>query len=319
MFSFLEIPADFVTYSLLKLAPDTHAAEALRFFLYDTMKVFLLLIVIIFLVTYLRSYLPRERVRRLLAGQHRFLGHVLAAFTGIVTPFCTCSAIPLFLGFLEAGVPLGVTFTFLVASPMINEVAIGLLLGLFGWNIVLLYVGSGLLIAIVSGLIIGSLPVNRLLTLDQSADMSVFSGGEYKTQKDRLAFARRVTNAIVRRVWLFVLFGISLGSLIHGFAPANLLSDLTDKSGFLGVPIATAIGVPLYSNAAGILPLISALVEKGLPIGTALAFMMSVTALSLPEFLILRRIMKTRLIILFALTVSLGIIATGYLFNAVIG
>jgi len=294
-----------------------HAAEALQFFLYDTLKIFTLLIVIIYAVSILRSYFPPERARKLLANRKAFLGNILAALLGVVTPFCTCSAIPLFLGFLEAGIPLGVTFSFLIASPMVNEVAFVLLFGLFGWKVAVLYLASGLVIAIVSGIIISSLHLEHLVKKLGKKNIKLAKQGKV-TMQDRTNYARRYTWNIFKQVWLFVLLGVGLGALIHGYVPADFLARYAGKDVWYAVPLAVIVGVPLYANAAGVIPLISALTEKGVALGTTLAFTMAVTGLSLPEFLILKKVMKLKLLLLFFAIVAAGIIITGYLFNAIL-
>jgi len=311
--------ADWVTQDILYIKPGTLPAEAVSFFIYDTIKIFALLCVIIFAVAVLRTFISSEKVKKILAGKKTLTGHFLAAALGIITPFCTCSAIPLFLGFIDAGVPLGMTFTFLIASPMINEIALVMLLGLFGWKIAALYIVSGMVIAIVAGFIIGKLKPEKLLTKSFSAagrpDQTIKPNMDWK---QRLKYARSYTAGIVKKVWVFILIGIGLGAWIHGYVPADFLAAYAGPNNFFAVPLATIIGIPLYANAAGVMPLVNALTEKGMAIGTVLAFMMSVTALSLPEFLILRRVMKTRLILIFAGIVGAGIIFTGYLFNAIL-
>lgn len=315
LFRPLTLFADAVTYRLLALAPGTHAAEAVRFFIVDTLKIFLLLIVIIFTVTVIRTFVPPERIRSLLARRGKLAGHVMAGGIGVITPFCTCSAIPLFLGFLEAGVPLGVTFTFLVASPMVNEVALALLLATFGLKVALLYVVSGLTIAVVAGMVIGSLKLEHLVDRGAEEDGCGCGRSHSDTWPKRFAFAGRYTRMILRRVWWIVLLGIGVGAWMHGYIPADFLARYAGADRWYAVPFATLIGIPLYANAAGIVPLVSVLTEKGVAMGTTLAFMMAVTGLSLPEFLILRRVMRTKLIVIFASVVGVGIMLTGYLFN----
>ncbi len=314
----LEVFAEWLTLSVLSLQKGSTAANAVSFFIADIIKIFILLAVIIFAVSFLRTYLSREKVKKILSQKRTYFGNVLAALLGIITPFCTCSAIPLFLGFIEAGVPLGVTFSFLVASPMINEVALVLLLALFGWKIAILYIASGLVIAVVSGVVIGKLKLEKLLrkTSPESAIRWNYSG---KKIQQRLEYAIGYTLHIIRKVWIYILIGVGLGAWIHGYVPTDFLAAYAGADKWYAVPLATLIGIPLYSNAAGVVPLISALVEKGVSIGTALSFMMAVTALSLPEFMILSKVMKPKLILIFAAIVGLGIIFTGYLFNAVIG
>ena len=312
----VKLLADWLTYSVFSIAHNTLLAEAVNFFIFDTIKIFILLSVIIFIVSIIRSFLPPEKIRNILSHKYQFTGNILAAFLGIITPFCSCSAVPLFLGFVEAGVPLGVTFSFLVASPMINEVALVMLLGMFGWKIALIYTISGLLIAILSGLIIGKLKVESLV------EDFVFQNkisAEYQNQKQtwqqRVNYAKNYTLDILKKVWPYILIGIGIGAFIHGYVPTDFLARYAGANRWYAVPLATIIGIPLYSNAAGIIPLVSVLTEKGVAMGTTLAFMMAVTALSLPEFMILKKMMKIKLLIIFALIVIIGIILTGYLFN----
>ena len=293
--------------------------EAVNFFVYDTIKIFLLLAAIIFAVSIIRSFFPPEKIKKILSHNNRFKGHVLAAVLGIFTPFCTCSAIPLFLGFVEAGVPLGVTFTFLVASPMINEVALIMLLGMFGWKVALLYIASGMVIAITAGLAIGAMKVERLLErLEFKNGTNPLTEGIELKWPDRIRYAKTHVVFIIKSVWLYVIIGIGAGAWIHGYVPVDFLARYAGGGKWYAVPLAVLIGIPLYSNAAGIIPLVSALTEKGMAMGTTLAFMMAVTGLSLPEFMILRKVMKARLILVFAGVVGAGIILTGYLFNFVI-
>lgn len=316
----IKLLADWFTYGLFHLEEKTIFAEALNFFIYDTIKIFILLTVIIFTVSIIRSFLPPEKVRSVLSRKGKYSGNVLAAAFGIITPFCSCSAVPLFLGFVETGVPIGVTFSFLVSSPMINEVALVLLLGMFGWKVALIYIGSGMLIAIFSGIFIGKLRVENLIEsfVFEKQERAVES--EVKiTWKDREEFARDYTFEIVKKVGIYVLIGIGLGAFIHGYVPADFLAKYAGAGKWYAVPLAVVIGIPLYSNAAGVIPLVSALTEKGVAMGTTLAFMMAVTGLSLPEFLILKQVMKIRLILIFAGIVGAGIIFTGYMFNLILG
>ena len=312
----IQLLADWLTYTVFNIESETLLANAVNFFIFDTIKVLVLLSVIIFVVSIIRSYLPPEKIRAILSHKNKYVGNILASLLGIITPFCSCSAIPLFLGFIQAGVPLGTTFSFLVASPMINEVALVLLLGLFGWKIALMYIVSGLIISIFSGIIIGKMKVESLVesfvyqsTIKGNIDLPKMS------QKERIIYARDYTLDILDKVWIYVLFGIGVGAWIHGYVPADFLAQYAGADKWYAVPLAVLIGIPLYSNAAGIIPLVSALTEKGVAMGTTLAFMMSVTALSLPEFMILKKVMKIKLIIIFAGIVGVGIIFTGYLFN----
>ncbi len=315
----LQLFADWLTYSVFGIVPKTLLASAVNFFIFDTIKIFILLTVIIFAVSVIRSYLPPEKIRAILSRKNKHLGNILAAVLGIITPFCSCSAVPLFLGFVQAGVPLGTTFSFLVASPMINEVALVLLLGLFGWGVALIYIVSGLMIAIFSGMVIGKMKVENLV--EPFVYQSTVNGGvEFPkmTKRERINYAKDYTLDILKKVWPYVLIGIGVGAWIHGYVPADFLARYAGADKWYAVPLAVAIGIPLYSNAAGVIPLVSALTEKGVAMGTTLAFMMAVTALSLPEFMILKKVMKTKLIIIFASVVGLGIIFTGYLFNFIL-
>ncbi len=319
MFYPIQLLADWLTYNVFSITPKTLLAEAVNFFIYDTVKILILLSVIIFFVSIIRSYLPPEKIRDILARKNKYVGNVIASLLGIITPFCSCSAIPLFLGFIQAGVPLGTTFSFLVASPMINEVALVLLLGMFGWKIALMYVISGLIISILSGIIIGKMKVESLVepfvyqnTINGNIELPTMN------RKERIIYAKNYTLDILKKVWLYILIGIGIGAWIHGYVPADFLAQYAGSDKWYAVPLAVLIGIPLYSNAAGVIPLVSALTEKGVAMGTTLAFMMSVTALSLPEFMILKRVMKMRLILIFAGIVGLGIIFTGYLFNLVL-
>lgn len=311
--------ADWLAYGLFALASKTTLAEAVDFFIYDTIKIFILLTVIIFVVSLIRSYLPPEKVRAILSRKNKYLGNTLAAILGIVTPFCSCSAVPLFLGFVQAGVPLGTTFSFLVASPMINEVALVLLFGLFGWKIALIYIISGLVIAIISGIVIGMMKVEHLVEPFVFQNLAK-NGIELPkmNRKQRTAYAKEYTLDILKKVWPYTLIGVGVGAWIHGYVPADFLAQYAGADKWYAVPLVVLVGIPLYSNAAGVIPLVSALTEKGVAMGTTLAFMMAVTALSLPEFMILKKVMKTKLIFIFASVVGLGIIFTGYLFNAII-
>lgn len=315
----VQLFADWLTYSVFGIVQETLLASAVNFFIFDTIKIFILLIGIIFSVSMIRSFLPPEKIRTLLSSEKKYFGNVLASLLGIITPFCTCSAIPLFIGFLEAGVPLGTTFSFLVASPMINEVALVLLLGMFGWKVALLYIVSGLIISIVAGIVIGHLKVENLV-----ADFMYKNKNNKQLQlpemtwSQRISYAKNYTIEITKKVWIYIVIGIALGAWIHGYIPTDFLAQYASSDKWYTVPLAVLIGIPLYSNAAGIIPLVGVLTEKGVSIGTSLSFMMAVTALSLPEFMILKKVMKTKLIIIFAGIVGMGIIFTGYLFNLVL-
>ena len=318
---FAEAPlADWISYDLMRLERGSHLGGAVDFFLADVPKVLLLLLGIVTVVTLIRSFFPPERVRAALAGRGTLAGSVASAAFGIVTPFCSCSAVPLFIGFVEAGIPLGVTFAFLISSPMVNEVALVLLWGLFGPEIALVYVAAGLTVAIVGGLVIGALHLERYVepyvwelqgTGGHMAEVKV-------TWADRTTDAWRYTVDLVRRITPYLLIGIGIGALIHGYAPTELVAAIGGRSNPFAVPIVVLIAIPLYSNAAGTIPIVQALLGKGMPLGTTLAFMMAITAISLPEFIILRRVIKPQLIAIFATVVTIGILCIGYLFNAII-
>jgi hypothetical protein len=306
-------------YDVVGLSRTSRLGESVHFFFYDVTKITLLLTGIIFVVTILRSFMSVERTRALLGGRRGGVGNVAAAGLGVVTPFCSCSAVPAFIGFVAAGVPLGVTMSFLIASPMVNEVAIVMLFGLFGWQITALYIVSGLTIAIVAGIVIGRMGLERWVepfVFETKLRGKVIDPSMGLSWDDRLTMAREEVVTIVRKVWPYLLVGIALGAAIHGWAPEDWFA--AHAGGPLGVPIAVGLGVPLYSNAAGVLPLVEALHDKGMPMGTVLAFMMSVVALSLPEVILLRRVLQPRLIATYIAVVAGGIVITGYLFNAVL-
>lgn len=310
-------PVSLWAVAQLPVTPGSHLAEALAFFLYDTPKVLMLLTLVVFAMGVVRSFFSADNTRRLLSGKRVGVGNVAAASLGIVTPFCSCSAVPLFIGFVSAGVPLGVTFSFLIAAPMINEVALGLLFGLVGWQVALAYLGFGLGVAIVAGFVIGLFHLDGWLqpwvreVRMGSADLPDHKLGLV----DRLRAGLDAVADIVGKVWLWVIGGIAVGALIHGYAPAELLASIMGKDAWWSVPAAAVIGIPMYSNAAGILPIVEALIGKGAALGTVLAFMMAVIALSLPEMIILRKVLTVKLIAVFVGIVGLGIISVGYLFN----
>jgi len=315
----VKIFAECLTYRVFSISPETLLAEAVGFFIYDTIKIFILLAIIIFTVSIIRSFLPPEKIKKILSHKNKYAGNILAAVFGIITPFCTCSAIPLFLGFIDAGVPLGATFSFLVSSPMINEVALVMLLGMFGLKIALLYTVSGLVIAIISGIIIGELKLENLVeNIGFKPQGNTFLTNFKLSWKDRVKLARAYTLFVIKGVWPYIIVGIGVGAWIHGYVPSDFLAKYAGQGKWYAVPLATAIGIPLYSNAAGIIPFVSVLTEKGVSMGTTLAFMMAVTGLSLPEFMILKKVMKIKLLAIFAGIVGLGIIFTGYLFNFIL-
>ncbi len=296
--------------------------EALCFFLYEVPKVLLLLTAVVFLMGVVHTFISAERTRALLSGRRTGVGNIMAASLGIVTPFCSCSAVPLFIGFLQAGVPLGVTFSFLISAPMINEVALALLFGMFGWKVALLYSAMGLAVAIIAGMVIGKLRMERFLEewvqKLQERVVSPEVEGEAMSLHLRLREGLHHVRDIVGKVWLYIVLGVGLGAGIHGYVPENFMASLMGKSVWWSVPVAVLIGVPMYSNAAGILPVVEALLGKGAALGTVMAFMMSVIALSAPEMIILRKVLKPRLIAVFAGVVALGIMLVGFVFNLVL-
>lgn len=319
-YNIIEPLSRWVAYGLLGLPAGSHLGESLAFFLYDVPKIFLLLSGMIFIITIVRSFFSPERTRALLGGRREGVGNVLAASLGVVTPFCSCSAVPLFIGFLESGIPLGVTFSFLIAAPVINEVALTMLLGMFGWRVAALYLASGLGIAAVAGMVIGRLRLERYVE-EFVWQIQVGQGAD---ESRGLTWARRVAQAwdavgeIFGKVWLYVVLGIAVGAGIHGYVPEQAMAQILGQQAWWSVPAAVLVGVPLYSNAAGVIPIVHALMEKGAALGTVLAFMMAVVGLSLPELIILRRVLKPQLLAVFVGVVSLAIILTGYLFNAVL-
>ena len=306
---------------LFGLTRQTHFGEALHFFFYDTPKVVLLLTGIVFIMGIVQTFFAPERTRALLSGKREGVGNVLAASLGVVTPFCSCSAVPLFIGFLSAGVPLGVTFSFLISAPMVNEVALVLLFGMFGWKVAALYLGMGLLVAIVAGLVIGKLKMERHL---EEWVQKILAGQVAHHADEDISWVGRFeagighVREIVGRVWPYILGGIALGAGIHGYVPADFMASFMGRDVWWAVPAAVVMGVPMYTNAAGVIPIVEALIGKGAALGTVLAFMMSVIALSAPEMIILRKALKPTLIATFAGVVATGILLVGYLFNAVL-
>lgn len=318
LYSQLQRIASFTTYDVAHLTRGSHLASAVEFFVFEVPKVLLLLTSVVFVVGVLRSFFTPERARQLLAGRREASGNVLAALFGIATPFCSCSAVPLFIGFVTAGVPLGVTFSFLISAPMINEVALVLLFGLFGWKVAGLYLGTGLAIAIVAGWVIGRLKLERHV---EPWVWQIQSNSEAidirKTWADRITDGYAAVREIVGKVWLYVILGIAVGAGIHGFVPTNFMASFMGRDAWWAVPLAVLLGIPMYSNAAGIIPIVQALLGKGAALGTVLAFMMAVIALSLPEMIILRKVLRPVLIATFVAVVGTGILIVGYLFNAV--
>jgi uncharacterized protein len=317
IYSNLAHAAKWITYSLAGLTEGTHLSAAVEFFIFEVPKVLMLLTLIVFVVGVVRSFFTPERTRRILSGRSEAVGNVLAALLGVVTPFCSCSAVPLFIGFVTAGVPLGVTFSFLVSAPMVNEIALVLLLGLFGWKVAAIYMGTGLAIAMVSGWVIGR------LGMEKHVEEWVYETQIGETTEERLDWDARMrcglsaVRDIVSKVWVYVVLGIGVGAGIHGYVPQDFMASFMGKDVWWGVPAAVLLGVPMYSNAAGIIPVVQALLGKGAALGTALAFMMAVIGLSLPEAVILRKVLKPRLLAAFFGIVAVGILMVGYLFNAI--
>jgi len=317
IYKYLQNISDFFVFQVFRMSPEKHLTETVRFFIYEVPKVLLLLVLIIFIVGVVRTYFSPEKTRKALEGKPLFVGNVMASMLGIVTPFCSCSAIPLFLGFVEAGIPLGVTFSFLIAAPMINEVALVLLIGLFGWKVALIYVLTGLTIAILSGFLLEKLKLERYVAdwvyktkANQSLEDEVSM-----TFSKRIAAGGDVVKEIVGKIWIYILIGIAVGAGAHGFVPDAYLAGALGSQNWYSVPLAILVGIPLYSNAAGIIPIVSVLIEKGVTLGTALAFMMSVIGLSLPEIIILKKVLKWQLIGIFIAVVALGIVLVGLIFN----
>jgi len=317
------IPFSEALVGLLPVARDSHLGGALQFFFYDTPKVLLLLTGIVFVMGIVHTFVSPERTRALLSGKRLGVGNAMAASLGIVTPFCSCSAVPLFIGFLQAGVPLGVTFSFLISAPMVNEVALALLFGMFGWKVAALYLGMGLLVAIVAGLVIGELKMERHLedwvrAMQNTQEVVAFEGTDMHWG-ERIDSGLHHVREIVGKVWPYILAGIALGAGIHGYVPEDFMASIMGKDApWWSVPAAVAIGVPMYTNAAGIIPIVEALMGKGAALGTVLAFMMAVIALSAPEMIILRKVLKPQLIATFAGVVAAGILLVGYVFNAIL-
>jgi len=319
MQDYLQFFADWVTSTLMGLVKTSPIGASVNFFIYDSIKVTLMLAVIVFAVAIVRSFITPQKVKEWVAGRTEGVGNVMAAVLGIPTPFCSCSAVPLFIGFVESGVPLGITFSFLVASPLINEVAAAMLLAMFGWQIALIYIVSGLIIAIIAGIIIGRLhlegEVEEFVWKCKMHDQP----DKIMTWRDRIDFAVAESKSITLKVLPYILIGIAIGAVIHGYAPSDFLVNIAGKDNPLAVPVAVLIGIPLYSNAAGMIPIMEVLTAKGMAMGTALAFMMAVIGLSLPEMIILRKVIKIKLLVIFAGILFLAFTLTGYLFNVILG
>ena len=318
MFYYWEKFVDYLIYTLLGFDKTNHLASALHFFIFDTVKIFILLITIIYFVSILRTWFNVEKVRAYLQGKSLLLGNVLASLFGIITPFCTCSAIPLFLGFIQARIPIGVTFSFLISAPMNNEIAIAMLFSLFGWKVTLIYIGFGLLIAIIGGYLIGKINAEKYILLDiKPLEGNLEDVKIDLTIKQRHKEALSYTLDIFKKIYLYVIIGVGVGAFIHGYVPTDFIVEYAGSDAWYSVPLAVILGIPMYASAAGVMPLVEVLTSKGMLLGSALAFMMSVTALSLPEAMILKRILHTKLIVIFFTIIGFGIICIGYIFNTI--
>ncbi len=320
VYQLLPVFSSWLTYGVFHIAKGSRLGGALEFFFYDTPKVMMLLLIVVFGVGIIRSFFTPEKTRSVLSGKSEFIGNILAAILGIVTPFCSCSAVPLFIGFVTAGVPLGVTFSFLISAPMVNEIALGLLYGLLGWQVAVIYMGTGLFLAIFAGWVIGKLKLENHIepwVREMHMDSSLVNDDKL-TWKERFVYGWDAVKEIIGRVWIYVIIGIGIGAAIHGFVPENVMASIMGKGSWWAVPLSIIIGVPMYSNAAGIIPIVEALLGKGAALGTVLAFMMSVIALSLPEMVLLRKVLKPKLIAVFIGVVAGGILFVGYLFNMII-
>ena len=322
IFKPIELFANFVVYNVFNLKPLSKISGSLQFFIYDTIKIFILILIISFVVGFIKSFFAPEKTKKYLKGFPLGVGNILAALLGVVTPFCSCSACPLFIGFVEAGIPLGVTFSYLISAPMINEVALVLLWGLFGIKVALLYIFSGLIVAIFGGIIIGELKLERFvepfvykIKEASTGTCSCNSNQKPTTLSARLIEAKESALMVFKKVYLYIILGVGIGALIHGFVPAGFLLKYAGAQNPFAVPLAVLIGVPLYANVAGVLPITEVLVKQGLPIGTVLAFTMAVTALSFPEMIILRKVLRPQLLAIFIAILTVAIIITGYLFN----
>lgn len=311
----LQNVVDYFIYSFLNLPKESHFSGSINFFIYETIKITFLLFLMITIMGFLRTYLPQKKIKKWL-GQKKGLSYFFAAIFGTLTPFCSCSSIPIFLGFLEAGVPLGITFTFLITSPLVNEYLVVLMIGFFGVKIAVLYVVSGILIGVISGLILGKLNLEKYITPGIISSKEILDDEKtYKKIKDRIYFGIGEAWSIVRKIWKWILVGVGVGAFIHGYVPEEAIHKIISKAGIFSVPIAVFLGIPMYGSCAAIVPIAVVLFQKGVPLGTALAFMMAIAALSLPEAIILKRVMKWKLIALFFGVTTIAIIFTGYLFN----
>jgi len=311
----LQVIVDWVLYSIFGLSAESRLVQSLNFFLYDSVKILLLLFVMIAVIGFLRSYIPPEKIRRVLSKQKYGTGNATASLFGAITPFCSCSSIPIFLSFLRAGVPLGITFSFLITSPLVNEYLVVLMLGFFGWKITLAYVVFGMVIGVISGILLGKMNLNKYIVEDISGNG--LKQESFNTFKDRIKYGFNEAKGITRKLWYWILIGVGVGAIIHNYIPQEVIQSIIGKAGVFAVPLAVILGVPLYGSCAAIVPIALVLFQKGVSLGTALAFMMAISALSFPEAVILRRAMKLKLILIFFGIVTLAIILSGYAFNAI--
>ena len=319
MFEIWEKMVDTLVFELWAMDKASALGSALHFFIYDTVKIYILLVLIIFVVSFLRTYFNTEKVRVYLQGKSLFLGNVLASLFGIITPFCTCSAIPLFLGFVQARIPIGVTFSFLISAPMNNEIAIAMLFSLFGWKITAIYIGFGLLVAIIGGYVIGLMGAEKYILMDIKPLEGKLDDVKINlTINQRHEEAKKYTLDILKKIYIYVIIGVGVGAFIHGFVPTDFIIKYAGSNSWYSVPLAVILGIPMYASAASVMPLVEVLTSKGMLLGSALAFMMSVTALSLPEAMILKRILHIKLIAIFFGIIGLGIICVGYIFNTIL-
>ena len=315
MFDWLDNLMTLLVEGVFGLSRETHLGESVHFFFYDTIKILILLSFMIFVISYLRSYFQPQKTKVMLEKIHGPKAHIAASLMGIITPFCSCSSVPIFIGFIQAGIPLGVTFSFLVTSPIVNEAAFAVLWAAFGWQVAVAYAVMGVMIGVVSGMIIGRFKPETHLEKDVFQGEAFNKPGVERSQKERLAFAMEHTWDIIKKIWIYLLIGIGIGAVIHGWAPEDILAKYAGKDNPFSVIIAVIAGIPLYANALGTIPIAEALIGKGVGIGTALAFMMAVTALSVPEMVLLRKVMKPRLIAIFVATAAIGILLVGWMFN----
>ncbi|WP_273326922.1 permease [Vallitalea guaymasensis] len=315
MFNWLDYLAQAFVTKVIGLSMESKWGSSIHFFIYDTIKIIILLSIMIFLISYIRSYFPPEKTKRILAKFSGIKGNIMASLLGIVTPFCSCSSVPIFIGFVEAGVPLGLTFSFLITSPIVNEAAFIILLGLFGWKLAVVYVITGVIVGVLGGLIIGKMKMEKQVEEYVYNTKVADIDPKELTINERVSFATQNVKDIVKRIWLFLIIGIGIGAAIHGWVPEDFLASYAGENNPFAVLIAVVCGIPLYSNAMGTIPIAQALIGKGVGIGTALSFMMAVTALSAPELVLLRKVIKPRLIVWFVIVTGIGILMTGYLFN----